>query len=168
MNFSIRVPLFSILILCCAHVWAADLCEKNESTVFACDLAAKDKIAVCSGEKKGQRYLEYRYGIRSSVEMRFRADDSDPQKKFHLAEVLYASNASDILWFQYQGLFYLIHFPMRGGPVQSVIQDGKTIRRQACRGGWGGVRGHLKNAKEFLIDHGSEDADTIERYWGGK
>jgi hypothetical protein len=151
-----------------AHAHASSLCSKNEKIVFECELASKKSVALCLSNDTAPSFVEYRYGRLSKVEMRFRADENEKEKKFHRAEVVYASNASDVIWFRLKKFVYQIHLPARGGPLLEVLRDEETISHHSCSGGWAGVRGDVDNANSYYINHGTGSVDTMERLWNGK
>lgn len=150
-----------------AQAEGPSLCDQNEAIVFACSFSNKKSVSLCKGKMGKTDFLEYRYGRRSEVEMRFRAYDNET-KKFHRAEVIYASNASDVMWFQRRDVFYLIHLLMRGGPILNVVRAGRTISHQNCEQGWKGTQSNLALAEKFLLDHGSGSVGEMAALWGEK
>jgi hypothetical protein len=165
-NYAKNFSLFLIFGLASINAGASNLCGSTEEVVFACDFSNKKSVAVCSGKEGGKGYMEYRYGQPSRMEMHYKAFDNDEKKKYHRAEVVYASNASEVLWFQKGDFFYLIHLPMRGGPLLDVMRDGRTISHQNCRAGWAGTQTNFDSAKKFFTDHGSNSIDAIAPLWG--
>jgi hypothetical protein len=88
------MSIFLLLGLNLLNVHSANLCEKGEEVAFACDVVNHKSVAVCKGKQDDIEHLEYRYGRRLNIEMKFKALESDQKKKFHRAEVVYANNAS--------------------------------------------------------------------------
>ena len=161
MTLSYAKALLLIVGLASISAGASSLCGITEEVVFACDFSNKKSVAVCLGKEGRKGYMEYRYGQLSRIELRHKAFDNDEEKKYHRAEVVYASNASEVLWFQKGDFFYLFHLPMRGGALLDVMRDGRTISYQNCRAGWAGTQNNFDSAKKFFTDHGSKSIDAI-------
>lgn len=164
---SIRIKI-AILVFSCGTVHGAELglCKKTETTIFSCPFPNQKAAAICAGIEDNQDFLEYRYGQLHNVEMRFRADTGNNAKKFHRAEVLYASNASELIWFQHSGVFYRIHMLMRGGPFLDVLRAGKVIGRHDCQRGWAQVKSSPVTGNKFIVDHGSGYDNELAPLWG--
>lgn len=160
--------VFFLTLHCGAAEGGVSLCNKGEVAIFSCPLSNNKAVAICSGIENKKNFTEYRYGTPLSLELRFRADPLNAQRKFHRAEVLYASNAAEMIWFGNNGVFYRIHMLMRGGPFLDVVRDGKTVSRHDCQGGWGGVENAPITGNEAFVDHGSGDDGEIAPLWGGK
>lgn len=151
-----------------AYATDGGLCGKTETTIFSCPFTNSEAVAICSAAKKGSEFVEYRYGRQNNVKMRFRADATDPQKKFHRAEVSYASNAAEVIWFQNNGDVYRIHMLARGGPFLDVLRGGEKIARHDCEEGWRHVENSSVTENQFIVDHGNRNDYELAPLWGGK
>jgi hypothetical protein len=165
-QFRLLVKSIFAIGLAWGNAYAGDtsLCEKSEEVVFSCDFPNKKSVAICTDRESN--YLEYRFGKPANVELRHRADGSSPTKKFHRAEVLYASNSVRVIWFSERDVYYKINLPMRGGPSLEVSRNGETLKQLFCKGGWGGSHGEPSLQSGFIVEHGSADISKIAPLWG--
>lgn len=144
------------------------LCKAEETAIFSCTLENEKAVGICSASEDGLHFIEYRYGTGLKSELRFRANPHDERKKFHRAEVLYASNAAEMIWFGNKNVFYRIHMLVRGGPFLDVVQDGKIIAHHNCKHGWRNVESHPVAGNKSFVDHGSGYDSDFSQYWVGR
>lgn len=171
MNIKLRSTRAKYLVAIClaygpVRAETTTLCEPGESTLFSCEFQNKRSASICASSVPGPDYVEYRFGRRPNVEMRYRADENHANKRFHRAEVVYASNSERVIWFRDRDIFYRIHLPMRGGPSLEVSREGKTLNELFCKGGWGRVHAEPESKSKFIIEHGSGDISKMSPLWG--
>ncbi|MQR01654.1 hypothetical protein [Glaciimonas soli] len=119
------------------------LCSPNEVVFFSCPLEKSKKIvSLCESSKTANLpYLEYRFGTPQKIELRYRGLENDIPKKFNRVEVNYGSNSDEVIWFKNDSINYLLHFPMREGPLLEIIKDGNSIANFSCKEGWTNTKG---------------------------
>lgn len=152
--------------IACTHVHAsgAALCASQEKVIFTCGVTNNKMVSLCGSSDAAQSYIEYRFGSKSAVELTFKASKATPDRIFHRAEVVYAGNAEDTIWFKNGQYTYSIFLPARGAPGLEVSRRGEIAVHLECKGGWGGVRGNPKLESRFIRDHGSSNPSALEQF----
>lgn len=144
------------------------LCEARETVIFFCRVNDSKVVSLCSSPDSVQKYVDYRFGKKPKIELRFRASIANPEKKFHRGEVIYASNSADMIWFKNGQFLYSLFMPTRGGPGLQVSRNNHVISRQECNGGWAEVSGRHATTSKFITEHGSGDLSKFEPLWEGQ
>jgi hypothetical protein len=136
-------------------------------SVFSCYIG-KRILSICASEKaNADQYMEYRFGTSQKIEMRFKGKETDWPKRFNRAEVLYASNASTVIWFEYKTINYLLEFPMRGGP-ELVVSSGDIIAKMKCNDGWANSVGDPDSPSKFIATQASGYYSELHDKWWAK
>lgn len=142
----------------------ASLCNSQEKVIFACGFKNNKVASICGSPDAAQSYVEYRFGSKSAMELTYKSSQVTPARLFHRAEVVYANNAEDTIWFKNGRYTYSIFLPARGTPGLEVSRDGDVVAHLECKGGWSGVTGDPKMPSRFIEDHGSSDPSTLEQF----
>jgi hypothetical protein len=127
-----------------------NLCTPDEQVFFSCELPKKI-VSLCSAGNAGAGYMEYRFGQPGDIELRYRGG-SGANAAFMRTDVLGASNAADVIWFENRGVHYVLNFPVRGAPSLEVIKSGRTLARMSCKNGWGSSSGDPAARSPFIVD----------------
>ena len=160
------IAIFVLSVQPFIHAGSAQLCREAERSIFSCSFANGKSVSVCAHNVKSSgEYMEYRFGKPGNVEMSLVAKGASASR-FHKAEILYASNAEEILWVKNKSTIYMIHLPVRGSPSLEVRDRGKTLAHFQCQHGWGGTTVDLKDKSPFVIDHGSVSDTEISKLQG--
>ncbi|MFC5474137.1 hypothetical protein [Paraherbaspirillum soli] len=137
-------------------------CDKDEEIFYSCG-TGKKVISFCASPKgSSSGYLEYRFGLPQKIELRYIVTKQDSSKIFNRAEVLGASNASTVIWFENNGINYALNDPVKGDTVMEVIKNEKTISRLTCKKDFQGDTAAASNfieekdQKAFFKLHGHE------------
>jgi hypothetical protein len=147
------------------HAETASLCKKNETTLFSCSLTNSKVASICTSESRTSEYVEYRYGSVAKIELSYNASPKNKKNIFNRAEITYANNSEDTIWFHNEAFTYSIFMPTRGTPGVEVTRNKEVVARHECAGGWrGAIRGPRKDSK-FVIDHGTGDSTKFESLW---
>lgn len=158
----------SMLIVTTAEAKNKTLCQPDEQVFFSCEIGKKPIgkiVSFCtSGKQQAAPYMEYRFGRPGNIEMTYRGHAA-PDTGFSRVDVLYASNASKIIWFKNQQVNYLLSLPIKGGPVLQVVKDNKTIADMACKDGWDTTIGDGEAPSPFITDKPDASAVEAEKYW---
>jgi hypothetical protein len=139
------------------------LCAANEKIVFSCELKNSKTVSICSSQDISGGYVEYRFGTKSNVELKYLADGK--QRKLHRAEVVYANNSEDTIWFRISQFLYSIFIPTSGAPGLEVSRNNDVIARFECREGWTNATVDREAKSKFIIDHGTGDSSKFEKFW---
>jgi hypothetical protein len=166
-SFRIQKILFlalpCLLSACVVHAAPKSLCGAGENVYFSCELGKKNVSLCASGPSVQEKYLEYRFGTRDKVEMKHTAN-ANTSTKFRRTEITYASNSSSIIWFRNNEFQYLLHFPMRGGPVLEVKKGPSTVAEMSCKQGWENTLGDPDAESDFIVTKpggGPADLDKL-------
>ncbi|QBE65929.1 hypothetical protein [Pseudoduganella lutea] len=159
--------LVGIALSVCSGLRAENktLCKKTEVSLFSCGLSNSKVVSICASENGASNYLEYRYGTASKVELSYKADAEDKKNVFHRAEITYANNAEDTIWFHNGPFMYSIFMPARGIPGIEVSRNKDVIARHECADGWRGAWRKPSKDSPLIIDHGSGDSTKFESLW---
>lgn len=68
--------------------------------IFSCGFKNNKMVSLCVSPDAAEGYIEYRCGSKSAMELAFKASKATADRIFHRAEVVYASNAEDMIWFK--------------------------------------------------------------------
>lgn len=83
-------------------------CEPNEEIVFNCSIGKK-LLSICAFPKNGPyKFLEYRYGAKGKVEMRYTATHSNQNRFFSFMEPLNPKASVSGIWFSRGDTDYVI------------------------------------------------------------
>lgn len=95
----------------------------------------KKIISICTAPKTSkEKFIEYRFESSGESKFVFRADKNQGNHIFNRVDLLGASTASTVLWFENQGYFYMVNDPVKGIP-SLVVQKGKIeISTTECTG----------------------------------
>jgi hypothetical protein len=86
----------------------------------------KKTVSLCASKNAGaSSYLEYRFGTRENIELRYRGLPGT-QAAFSRAEILGASNASTVVWFTNA-------FSCTGRPISGSEQERQTACSDAVQ-----------------------------------
>lgn len=155
----------SITFACTTSAAGNNLCVSGESTFFSCGVE-KRTVSLCLGNAaQSDEYLEYRFGTKDKIELRYRGAASDTPLRFSRSEVIYASNSEDVIWFRNQAVLYRLHFPMRGGPSLQVMKDGKYLTEMKCTKGWANTEGEPRAPSKAIASVPSGTLDEISKHW---
>ena len=147
------------------HAENKSLCKKAEVPFFSCGLSNSKIVSICASGNGTSTYLEYRYGTVSSVELSVKADADNKRHIFHRAEITYANDAEDTIWFHNGPFMYSIFMPARGTPGIEVSRNKAVVARHECAGGWRGAVSRPGKDSPFIIDHGTGDTTRFESLW---
>jgi hypothetical protein len=114
----------SILVLSSANLHAKSLCLKNENQYFSCQSGEKI-ISYCG---KNNDYLEYRFGTKNNIEMKYRADN----KKYKNNRIYYTLSGNAIIHFYINKYAYILSLPLRGGAVLQVKKNNFLVKEYEC------------------------------------
>lgn len=146
------------------HASGAALCTSQEKVIFTCGFKNNKMVSLCGSADDAQSYIEYRFGSKSALEFTFKASKATADRVFHRAEVVYARNAEDTIWFKNGQYTYSIFLPARGAPGLEVSRDGEIAAHLECKGGWRGVKGDPKLESRLIRDHGSSNPSALEQF----
>lgn len=147
MKFEILVGLF--IFSSVAH--AAGLCKPNEATIFNCDIKENKKIvSVCASKDLSANagFLQYRYGTRSRVELKFPENLAGSRSKFGYDEYSRPDLSTFIVGFSNGNYRYEISETTEGG------EDGVTARSLLVSANKGG-----RNLKLTCLDNQNSISD---------
>jgi hypothetical protein len=141
------------------------LCEDSEIAVFSCMLKNTKTVSICASASPARGYVDYRFGTRSNVELRYSANVDHPDNKFHRGEVVYANNSDEMIWFTNGKYRYSVYSPIRGVPGLIVSLHGDAVVRLECKNNGRGATEAFNAASSFIIEHGTGDLATFEKMW---
>ena len=147
-----------------ANAATKNLCTPGEQVFFSCEMQKKI-VSLCAVDNADSRYMEYRFGQPGKIELRYRGGTGQ-NAAFTRTEVVGANNASDVIWFENQGVHYVLNFPMRGGPTLEVIKSGQSLARMACKNGWGSSTGDPVAPSPFIVDKPASSYFDLQESWG--
>ena len=150
------------------HAAEIGLCTARESVIFSCTLKNSKIVSICGSPDNAQSYVEYRFGNKSRLELKYSASPQTAQLMFHRGEVLYANNSEDTIWFKNGEFLYSIFMPARGGPGLEVSRHGAPVARMECKGGWSRVTREKKTMSKFINEHGTGDLSKFEQLWNNR
>ncbi|WP_211460488.1 hypothetical protein [Collimonas silvisoli] len=137
-------------------------CERGEEVFYSCG-TGKKIISFCASPKESSSaYLEYRFGVPKKIELSYKATEKDLSKKFNRAEMWGASNASTVIWFENNGVDYILSDPVKGDTTMEIIKNQKIISKLTCKEDFYGATAAASNfieekeQKEFFNLHGHE------------
>jgi hypothetical protein len=140
-----------------------NLCTPGERVFFSCELQKKI-VSLCTADKDGSGYMEYRFGQPGNIELRYRGGPA-PTPAFTRSTELGASNAADVIWFENQGVYYVLNFPVRGAPSLEVIKGGRPLALMACKNGWGSSSGDPAARSPFIVDKPAGSYSELQDSW---
>lgn len=113
----------------------ATLCDTQEDIYFSCHLMGGRIVSVCAsrGATATTGYVQYRYGLPTSLEMSFPNKNTPPKGVFKFVNASEGSVNKDILKFKNGDYTYIIHQGYISG--LAVIRKKKVIFRQDCISG---------------------------------
>ena len=138
---------------------------KLKTLLVALLLSLVPALGSAAEQANAPSYMEYRFGTPAEIEMRYRGG-AGPEFKFSRAEVLYASNASTVVWFKNDEVNCLLHFPMRGAPLLEVVKAGKTLAEMPCKNGWVDTVGTPDAPSPFVKTMPGGYHAEVAKYWG--
>ena len=111
-------------------------CEANEEIVFNCKVGKKI-LSICGSPKiPPYQSLEYRYGAKDKIEMRYTANHANKNRFHGLIGPLNPKASVDGIWFSRGDIDYVISACTGGDcPVEAglvVLKKGKPIFSKAC------------------------------------
>lgn len=167
-----RVPAWRAALFCSltassiAHAEDATLCTAGEIRVFSCTLKNAKIVSVCASPDAARRYVDYRFGSPSKMELVYSASATVPAHRFRRGEVVYANNSEDTLWFTNGAYRYSLYDPTRGVPGLTVSKNGAEVARFECGNNGRGATAAFSIASPFIADHGTGNLMKFEQLWG--
>jgi len=152
--------------IACPQIHASDAarCNSQETVIFTCGFKNNKMVSLCGSPDGAESYIEYRFGSKTAVELAYKVSQASADRSFHRAQVVYASNAEDTIWFKNAQYIYSIFLPARGAPGLEVSRHGDIAAHFECKGGWAGVQGDPTLKSKFIRDHGSSDPSVLEQF----
>jgi hypothetical protein len=147
---------------------AASLCEAREKVIFSCELKNAKTVSICAFDDENRRYVEYKFGRQSKIELAHRASNENENQFFHRADIIYGNNAVDTIWFRNGEHLYDVFMPARGAPAVEVWKKNRQLAHIECSGGWTNVEGDTDMASPFIINHGDVDVSKRNSLWFGR
>lgn len=160
--------LFGLAASSNAHAEDATLCTAGEIRVFSCILKNAIIVSICASPDAARRYVDYRFGSPSKMELAYSASATLPGHRFHHGEVVYANNSEDTLWFTNGAYRYSLYDPTRGVPGLTVSKKGAEVARIECGNNGRGATASFSIASPFIADHGTGGLMKFEEFWGEK
>lgn len=155
-NFFIFLLQFLVLTGCAAE---STLCEKSEVQVANCIIeGGKNILSICTpGMSQKEDYVEYRYGKKRAIELRYRADAVSDKRIFR-GTFKTASNDVKLFWFSSGEYTYRFQIPGTGVSRLGVLKGDAILSEKKC----------TSNADEnsaieskFISEAPSEEVDRI-------
>ena len=129
-NFFIFLLQFLVLTGCAAE---STLCEKSEVQVVNCVIERdKNILSICaSGVSQKEDYVEYRYGKKRAIELRYRADAVSDKRIFR-GTFKTASNDVKLFWFSSEKYIYRFQIPGTGVSRLGVLKGDAILAEKKC------------------------------------
>jgi hypothetical protein len=129
-NFFIFLLQFLVLTGCAAE---STLCEKSEVRVANCIIeGGKSILSICApGVSQREDYVEYRYGKKRAIELRYRADVVSDKKIFR-GTFKTASNDVKLFWFFSGKYTYRFQIPGTGVSRLGVLKGDVILSEKKC------------------------------------
>lgn len=129
-NYFIFLLQFLALTGCAAE---STLCEKSEIKVVSCTIeGGKNILSICApGVSQNQNYIEYRYGKKNAIELRYRADAAGG-KIIYRGTFKTASNDVKLFWFSSGKYTYRFQIPGTGVSRLGVLKDDAILVEKKC------------------------------------
>jgi hypothetical protein len=160
-NSTLLLTLILLISTACAEVKTSN-CDKKEEILFSCS-TGKKIISFCASPKDFRpAYLEYRFGTPKMIELSYKVVEHDSVNKFSRAEVLGASSSSTEIWFENNGVNYVLGDPVKGDAALEIVKQKKIITRLVCKKDFLGdtsmpsVLIEQQNSSEFFKLYGIE------------
>lgn len=163
-NLKISISL-GLLVLYASAAKTATLCKPRENVFFSCELRHAKTVSICESAGENQRYVEYKFGKPSNIELVHRADNKNADQLFQRADFIFGNNAVDTIWFRNGEYLYDVSMPARGAPAVEVWKKNEQLTRIECNGGWANVEGDADMASPFIVNHGSVDVSQRDALW---
>ncbi len=144
----------------------ASWCQKQETTIFNCQLGKQKVVSICASPKLSQQsgYMQYRFGKLSATtpELTYPNQQSHPYTHFKIGQTLYASAAASWLSFD-NGEFRYVLKDTLGRDVDeqvlAVYQKSSLIAKMQCSKTSVSLNEHSDLLRKVLV---ADDRDETE------